>query len=175
MTDIQQNPYTPSVWGQKTAFLDLQMPSGQLCQVRQPGVENLISAGVLDNADTLMAVVNTKVEKAKGKVPAAKRGQAAAAPNILDDPKKIVEVFGMIDKIVEHMVVQPTVRRPVVKLDDGKERPILPEERDQNAIYTDSIDLGDRMFIFQYSVGGGKDLDSFRDKFAEGLGALQPE
>lgn len=172
MTDIPQNPYTPSVWGAKSAFVDLTMPSGQVAQVRQPGVEHLISAGILDNADTLMAVVNGKVDKAQGKRPQAKKNDK---PSLLDDPKKVVEVFGMIDKIVEHMVIQPPVRRPVVKLDDGKERPLLPEERDQNAIYTDSISLGDRMFIFQYSVGGGEDLDAFRRQFAEGLGALQAQ
>lgn len=169
MTDIPQNPYTPTVWGAKSAFVDLTVPSGQVCQVKQPGVENLIAAGVLDNADTLMAVVDQKVAKAQGKRPQAKKDQK---PNILEDPKKLVEVFGMIDKVVEHMVVQPAVRRPVVN-EDGKDRPMMPEERDPNVVYVDSIDLGDRMFLFRYAVGGGDDLDAFRQQFAEGLGTLQ--
>jgi len=174
MTD---NVYAPTTWGAKTAFIDLTVPSGQVCQVRQPGVENLIAAGMLDNADTLMALVNQKVEKAKGKSPVKK----AADPSELlkQDPAKLTVLFSMIDKIVEYMVVQPRVVRPIVRLEEipekpgtFAERPMMPEERDQDTIYTDSIDLGDRMFLFQYAIGGGDDLDSFRAKFAEGLGSL---
>lgn len=174
MTDQK---YTATVWGAKTAFIDLTVPSGQLCQVRQPGVENLIAAGMLDNADTLMGLVNDKVDKAKGKAPVKKK---AADPTEIfkKDPAQLTGLFAMIDKIVEHMVVQPTVIRPVVRVPvedkpgEFTERPMMPEERDPEKIYTDSIDLGDRMFLFQYAIGGGDDVESFRTKFAEGLGSL---
>jgi hypothetical protein len=176
---MTENKYAPSAWGAKSAFVDLTVPSGQLCQVRQPGVENLIAAGVLDNADTLIGLVNQKVEKAKGKTPAAKKAQVDPTEVFKQDPKKLTSLFAMIDKIVEHMVIQPKVVRPVVKLDEDPakpgtfaERPMLPEERDENTVYTDSIELADRMFLFQYAIGGGDDVDSFREKFATSLGGL---
>lgn len=175
MTD---NKYAASVWGAKSAFVDLTVPSGQLCQVRQPGVENLIAAGVLENADTLIGLVNQKVEKAQGKRPTTKKAQADATAVFQQDPKQMVSLFAMIDKIVEHMVIQPNVVRPVVRTPvegkDGEfnERPMMPEERDDATVYTDSIDLGDRMFLFQYAIGGGDDVESFREKFAKGLGGL---
>jgi hypothetical protein len=90
----------------------------------------------------------------------------------------MVQLFSMIDKVVEYMVVQPTIVRPIVRIlvegKDGEftERAMLPEERDQTAIYTDSIELQDRMFLFQYAIGGGDDLESFRAKFSAGLGTL---
>lgn len=171
--------YTATTWGAKSAFVDLEVPSGQLCQVRQPGVENLIAAGVLENADTLMGLVNKKVEKAQGKKPPAKKAQAGSPAEIFQqDPKQLVSLFSMIDRVVEHMVVQPPIQRPVVRVPiEGKpgefdERPMMPEERDAEKIYTDSIDLGDRMFIFQYAIGGGDDLDTFRREFAAGVGSL---
>lgn len=172
---MTENIYAPTAWGAKTAFLDLTVPSGQVCQVRQPGVENLLAAGVLENADTLMSIVNQKVDKAKGKAP---KKPTVDTAKIMDDPKKVVSVFALIDRVVEYMVVQPAIKRPVVRTpkDDApgefNERPMLPEERDQATIYTDSIDLGDRMFIFQYAIGGGDDIESFREKFSEGLGSL---
>lgn len=173
---MTENVYAPTVWGAKSAFLDLTVPSGQVCQVRQPGVENLLAAGVLENADTLMSIVNHKVDKAKGKAP---KKPALDTAKVMDDPKKIVSVFALIDKVVEYMVVQPRVKRPVVRMDEDPanpgtfaERPMLPEERDPDTIYTDSIEIGDRMFIFQYAIGGGDDIESFREKFAEGLGSL---
>lgn len=173
MTD---NKYAPTTWGAKSAFVDLTVPSGQTCQVRQPGVENLIAAGVLDNADTLMALVNSKVEKAQGKKPQAKRAAADPTQIFQQDPKQLVAVFGMIDRIVEHMVVQPVVVRPVIRTlnEDGTfdERPMMPEERNQDTIYTDSVELQDRMFLFQYAIGGGDDIESFRSRFSEGLGTL---
>lgn len=172
---MTENIYAPTAWGAKSAFLDLTVPSGQVCQVRQPGVENLLAAGVLENADTLMSIVNQKVDKAKGKAP---KKPTVDTAKIMDDPKKVVSVFALIDRVVEYMVVQPAIKRPVVRTpkDDApgefNERPMLPEERNQATIYTDSIDLGDRMFIFQYAIGGGDDIESFREKFSEGLGSL---
>ena len=167
---MTENKYAATSWGAASAFVDLTVPSGQVCQVRQPGVENLIAAGVLENADTLMGLVNKKIEKAQGKRPQAKK---TADPSSLleQDPAQLAKVFGLIDRVVEYMVVQPPVIRPVVKTDDG-DRPMMPEERSPEKIYTDSIDLGDRMFIFQYSVGGGSDLESFRQRFSEGMGKL---
>jgi hypothetical protein len=70
-------------------------------------------------------------------------------------------MFSLIDKVVLHMVIQPAL-----KPDRTPEGEIIPwSERDQTAVYLDSIDLHDKMFIFQFAVGGDPSLEQFRKQF----------
>lgn len=177
MTD---NKYGLTTWGQQQLF-DLEVPSGQVCQVRAPGVENLIAAGVLDSADTLTSLVDEKHIKRVGN---AQRGKAPAkvqeidGASLLKDPENLGKVFTLIDRIVCHMVVQPQVKLStrMVKKDDGTEEPhIIPFAERSDApgvVYSDQIGMLDKMFIFQYAVGGGEDLESFREQFGQNVGSL---
>lgn len=190
MTD---NKYAPSVWA-TPKFQDLEVPSGQLCQVRMSGIQQLIGAGVLDSADTLTSLVDEKhIKRTQAKSRAPKNGatkpkvegntlKTADGENVqvdtkslLQDPEKLQRVFGLIDKVTEHMVVQPVVKRPVKKDDHGEEVDLPMDERDENVIYTDMIELPDKMFIFQYAVGGDTDLESFRERFQSNVAGVAAE
>jgi hypothetical protein len=162
------NPYAPTAWGTASNFVDLTMPSGQTAQVRQAGVQNLVSAGVLDDVDTLSTLVNEKhVKRVKGK-------PVVDAKSMMADPKNMLRVLATVDKVVEYMVIQPPVKRPVEQYMDSegqvKERPIVG--REPGVVYTDQIDLNDRMFIFQYSTGGATDVEQFRGQLAEIMGSM---
>lgn len=187
---MTESKYAPTVWG-APKFTDLEVPSGQLCQVRPAGVQQLISAGVLESADTLTSMIDEKHIKrtsARGGKTTGKPAQTGAntmkmpdgstaavnTDSLLKDPEQLNRVFTLVDKTVAHMVVQPVVKRPV-KVVDGKEVELPHTEREEGVVYTDMIELADKMFVFQYAVGGDTDLESFRKRFGEGVAGVAAE
>lgn len=173
---MSDQKYAPTTWGQEPT-LDLTVPSGQMCQVRQPGVQAMINAGVFESVDTLTGVINEKhIKRVQGRT--QKQGQPVEIDtnSLMKDPKQLAKVFEIVDKITEHMVIQPKVRRPVRKAVDeqGNEVETLLkfEEREDDVVYTDRIDAMDKMFIFQYAVGGDTDVESFRERFKQGMGSV---
>lgn len=177
--------YTPTAWGQEPTH-DLPVPSGQLCQVRMPGVQAMIAAGVFESIDTLTGLINEKhIKRVQGRTPKAGPGSQNGQPVQVDtdalmkDPKNLAKVFELVDKVTEHMVLQPKVKRPVKKIPQGEigsgeftEVLLKFEEREDDVVYTDRIDMMDKMFIFQYAVGGDTDVESFRERFQEGMGGV---
>lgn len=169
MNDVQ-NKYAPSVWGIEK-FNDLECPSGQLAQVRQPGVQAMISSGVLQSADTLTSLVDQKhIKRVQGKAKPA--DPQIDGSSLIKDPENMKRVFDVVDRVTEYMVVQPVVRRPFERDDQGNEVFIGGSHREEGVIYTDQIDLMDRMFIFQYAVGGSTDVEEFRRIFTPDVGSL---
>ena len=170
--NIPENKYGQG-WSSVQAFVDLECPSGTWCQVRKPNPKQLISLGFMDNFDTLTALVDKKhVKRVKGK----------AVPDVssmMKNPKAVMDAMALADKIAEHVVLQPTLKRPVKRVFDENGKPILNEdgkpveedleghERVDGVIYTDMIDDIDKMFIMQFAVGGSSDLTKFREQIGE--------
>lgn len=150
--------YAASTWGSVGGTSDLTVPSGQLCLVRRPGVQGLITAGVLHKIDSLTALVNQKH---------LKKGSTAENPDIdmaslLKDSKGLEDLMHTVDRVVVHCVVKPELRMT----------PNDVTRREPGVIYADMVDLMDKMFIFQYVVGGSSDIDSFRGGLDASVGAL---
>lgn len=166
-------------WGGELT-IDLPVPSGALCQVRRPGIPGLIKAGVLDSLDSLTGIVQTDhIERVKeGKDPHV---TAEQMKELSQNKDGLLRALTLTDKVVEYVVLQPVVLRPIIRnpdtspaLDDNGEEMDLPtEERSPGVIYTDSISLEDKMYIFQFVVGGVTDLETFRKEFAQTLGGLE--
>lgn len=181
---MTENKYAPSIWGAQEQFCDLECPSGQLCQVRLPGIQPLIAAGVLESADTLTALVDSKhIKRVQGKATPAKnhidlgKGQTGEldTESLMKDPASLQKVFDLVDRVCEHMIVQPAVKRAVRKVTErGKvtEVGIPMDDRLEGIVYTDQIDMVDRMFILNYAIGGDSDVEAFRKQLPEGLGGL---
>ena len=160
--------YGGKSWG-KEFLVDLEVPSGELCQVRRPGVAGLIAAGLLDSMDTLTSLVQSEhVDRVeKGNSSTLSKDEVSA---LLKDKDKLLGSLMLMDKVVAFVVNQPTVKIPVVEEgEDGNKttRPIRDEERDPEVVYTDMIDMVDKVYIFQYVVGGVSDLEQFRKEFGE--------
>lgn len=173
MTDSK---YAPTVWGVET-FSDLTMPSGQLCQVRQPGVQAMIASGVLEAADTLSTLVDEKhIKRVAGKAP--NLAKDIDAQSLLSDTDNMTRVFNVVDKVTAYIVVQPSVIRPIRTIPDENrpgeviELPLSPGERVTGQIYTDMVEIQDKMYLFQYAVGGNTDLERFRQQFDSNVGSL---
>lgn len=152
--------------GRKEVFFDLEVPSGALCQVRRPGPMGLIEAGLLDNIDILGSLIQTEhVDRVNGRAPASEEDdrtkQLRQAQELMRDPAKLKAATSMIDKVLCHVVVQPEIHLPVP-----------PEERDPDKVYSDSVEWEDKMFIFDFVLGGAADIATFRQKQQEIMGDL---
>ena len=151
--------YAPDAWasGGIGGMEDLRVPSGQLCLVRRPGMEGLMKSGVLHNVDSLSQIVNEKhLKGAKGK------GEIDMA-SLMEDKEGLDEVMTVIDKVICHCVVKPEIHRP----------PNDVTLRQTGVIYADMVDLVDKMAIFNFVVGGTRDMESFRNGLDELVGGME--
>lgn len=141
----------------RTDASDLLLPSGNTCLVKRPGVQGLIKAGLLDSLDSLTAIV--QVDHIDANDP---KKMAAAVGKMSADPTRIAEALVVVDKAVCFAVVAPKVFMPPP---DG-------ETRMEGTIYADDVDEEDKMFIFQFLVGGTGDVETFRKESQAMLGGV---
>lgn len=152
--------YAPDAWisGGIGGMEDLQVPSGQMCLVRRPGMEGLMKAGVLHNVDSLSQIVNEKhLKRVDGKA------DEINMSSLMKDEQGLQQVMDVMDKVICHCVVKPEVHR--TPNDVTLRRP--------GVVYADMIDLVDKMHIFNYVVGGTRDLESFRGGLESAVGGLE--
>lgn len=171
--------YAPSVWGQGIGTgigEDLVCPSGQTALVIRPGVQGLIEAGVLHHVDSLTAIVDSKhVKRAKG--------QPQVDPQtIMKDPKALNDILAVVDRVMVFVVKAPQLTLSWSELKDGTrqeldldERAALTELAGKPLVFTDQVDLDDKMFIFNFAVGGTRGLDRFRHEAAELVDGVDDE
>lgn len=161
---------------------DLELPSGNTCLAIRPGAQGLIKAGLLDSLDQLTSLVQTDlIDVHNPKV------TAEAVKSMQLDMSKLAEGLEMIDRCVAHCVQQPKVWLDEQAVDEQTGEPIFRMEPDGKGgevrkpvykprvvgrIYADDVDLEDKMFIFNWSMGGTADLKSFREQFQAMLGNI---
>lgn len=133
---------TNNVWGQNKQGVDLTVPSGQTCKARRPGMDAFIREGLIPN--NLLPIVRKAMS---GKDPDYKEFLEGMDDNMLED------IVRLVDAITIKVVVEP----PLFPI------PADPaEQRFHDRIYVDDVDFEDKMFIFQWAVGGTADLERFR-------------
>lgn len=138
--------------------------------VRVPDPAAFISLGILDQMDKLTGLVSMKITEIEAAGRPRSAAQAAAVQDLAGKTDELLAGLRMIDIVVEYMLVEPRVLRPVQRTSHGKpaldeagnEIPLAVHERDPEMTYTDEIDLQDKMFLLSYSTSGSTDLESFR-------------
>jgi len=153
--------YAPDAWisGGVGGMEDLTVPSGQLCLVRRPGMEGLMKAGVLHNVDSLSQIVNEKhLKRVSGK-----KTDEIDMSSLMQDDEGMEQVTSVIDKVICHVVVKPEIHR--APNDVTLRRP--------GVVYTDMVDIVDKMFIFNFVVGGTRDLERFRGGLDALVGSME--
>lgn len=168
-----KKPTSVKSW-KKDSGEDLELPSGNVALVKRPGPQALLSEGILP--DTLMPIVQQAIAKGKG---------MKMTDLNLEDANVIRDMMDAIDKLTVFVVIEPPVRyhRQLVTpaADAGvtrgsayEEWVTIPEEDRDNEefLYTDKVDIDDKMFIFQFAVGGTRDLERFRSEQSAGLGDI---
>jgi len=158
---------------------ELELPSGNVCLIRRVGPEVFLSMGFLP--DSLTAEVERAVKSKKGLPP-------SALQNLASDPKQLGDLMEMMDRILCFAVVDPKVEMPP-RCETGipgakvgqtepcneyamHERHVNPlhenthafnaAPRKENVLYADQVDLEDKMFIMNVTVGGTRDYERFR-------------
>lgn len=155
-------------WKKSSGAGDLDLPSGNTCLVRRPGVMTFVQQGLVPNS--LMGIMN---KAADGNLP--DKDLQKGLGEILEDPKKMQDMLQMVDAITLYCVVQPKVypisKREEIMADDS----LTPEEQLNqldNLMFIDEVDEEDKMFIFQWAVGGDRNVDRFRDEQSKLLESL---
>lgn len=171
---VVEEPTSVEGWKAKSTSLVLHVPSGNKALVRNPGIKAFVSAGILPNS--LMPIVTEAL--ARGKPPSASVFQ----DKVKDDPKMAEEMLESMDKVTLYCVIEPQVHpMPTWDLTDlaedhctaemvGQE---APQKKDPRRLYVDEVDLEDKLFIFQWAVGGTRDLERFREQYSAGVAAVQ--
>jgi len=158
-------PTNNNVWSSNVptgAVENITLPSGQTCDARKIGMEGLIVAGVMEEADSLSVLVDTKhlrkVRGAKGRVDGTEIDPGA----LMRDGKALAGMTSMVDKCLPLIVADPPVSYHL----DGDGLPIPVNQRKAGQVYTDQIDMLDKFELFTWSVGSLGDLESFRKQTA---------
>lgn len=169
-----EEPTSVEGWKAKGQTLVLHVPSGNKALVRNPGIKAFLSAGILPNS--LMPIVTEALERGKPPSLSAFQGK------ITTDPQMVQEMLESVDKVTLYCVIEPQVHPvPTWDLTDlsqdnctaeqiGQE---APQKKDPRRLYVDEVDLEDKMFIFQWAVGGTRDLERFRKEYSSGLADVQ--
>lgn len=170
-------PTEASAWSSSSQLdaVPLKVPSGNVALVRNPGMQAFLAAGIIPNS--LLAVVQKALQAPNEK----------AAEKILErgfkvedaDPEKFADVIKLADSVTCRVVVQPKVHPVTWTVEDAAGGHCRPEEIGQDVpyerrrpevLYVDVVDLEDKMFIFNWAVGGTSDLEAFRGELAGGVG-----
>jgi len=171
-----------SVWSSTTPDgqeQEVTTPSGQTCRAKKMSIEAMIQAGLLAEADAVTALVSKHLAKPKAK---AKKGPTPPKnaeseidiPSLMKDPKAVSEMIAMVDKIVPHIVVSPAVKLHYMettvgkttvtkKLTEEQREEMRQENPDVMIVFTDQIDLADKMWLFDWAAGGLGSMLAFRE------------
>lgn len=182
-------------WGE--VYQDLTLPSGAICQIRSIQMEDLADLGIIDQLDFLGQLVDThQVQRVKGsnkpsdrpkKKPTKAELAAADEQNtmeLLKDKSKFKTMIELIDKIVCAVVVQPAISSAY--RETGEERneqgdvkklyeKIPYSDRQSGVIYSDTINLEDKMEIFDVGFSGVKKMSNFRNESGEAVGDVDDQ
>lgn len=187
MPPPQDQPQTTvnNVWGSKapgTVLTWITLPSGQTCQYRKIGMEELIAAGIMPEIDALTPLVESgpiangqaklKGHNKKAKTVAAEQ-EAAFTSKVLSDPSVLRSIITMADKVIPLIVVDPVVRLHYI-VDNGVQRMLSDDEREPG-VYTDQIDFLDKMELVTLGIGDLTALAQFRGQAATALGSMEPQ
>lgn len=145
-------PVTPASKWKKTGAVSeatLELPSGNVMRVRRIPLENLIARGLIPNS--LLPMMQGAL--------AGKRMDAASEQFTQE---QLTDMLELQNSVTIACAVEPAV----VAVPDDE------DDRDEDTLYTDEVDMQDKAFIFQWAVGGTADAARFRSKFAESVATL---
>lgn len=123
----------------------LELPSGLRMAVRRVEMTVFLRSGDVPNS--LLPIVQEALEKGKDVDMEALVGKPEDV-----DLGKIEEIYDLMGAVACQTSVEPKIN-PV---------PDDEDDRDGDLLYVDELEDEDRMFLFQYAIGGTADLATFR-------------
>lgn len=146
---------TASAWKSGRRPVRLRLPSGNVCEAVNKGLQVFVEAGKIPNA--LMPIVASAM-KGDGKGKLGKEDIDAIA----EDPQQLAEIFQLTNTIVVECVTSPVIQP----------KPEPGEVRNPEFLYVDELDMEDKMFVMNWVVGGTRDVERFRQEQAALVGDL---
>lgn len=156
---------------------DLTLPSGNVALVKRPGPAAILGQGLLP--DELTPIVQEAIRSGKGMPPEKMQ-------DLIGKPEGVISMLDAVDRVAAVCILEPSVKYHKREVVDSTGIPLLDvkgketwedipdSDRDtEEFIYTDEIDPDDKMFIFNFAVGGTRDLTRFRKELNDGVGDLQ--
>jgi hypothetical protein len=149
----EQTASPVGAWKKKPEAVTL--PSGNRVVVKRSTLKDFLIRGMVPNS--LMAIVEQSLSSGQNKA------TDDEMKKILGDPEKLAELMELMDSVTINCAIEPRVH------------PAPPREadRDDELLYVDELDEGDKVAIFNYAVGGTVELEPFRGEAEAALGAVQ--
>lgn len=145
--DQQDQASSVGAWKKNRQGVLLKVPSGERCKARRIGLDVFLRNGMVPNS--LMPIIKE-----------AMRSGEAPKMNMEDfDEEMLDSILSLVDSVCREAVIEPELHLP----------PSSPADRRDDIVYTDDVDMNDRMFIFNWVVGGSADLERFRKEQAASL------
>lgn len=161
----------------------LVLPSGNTALCKQISPLAFVTGGMIP--DPLSNLITQAINEKRGVNPAKLK---ALSENSTD----IVAALEMFDRVLTNVVIEPPIEMPptcAVTVDEGlcgeyANTPVHKDthksghhayregRRDPNVLYADIVDMDDKMFIFQWALGGTRDLERFREQQQERVESL---
>lgn len=167
MTNSQNKVTSAKSWKKKAQGIELNLPSGNIVKARRPGLQKIMSSGLLP--DSLLPIVQKAMNDAKGLPPSDMKKMMESDPDI------IFQTLDTMDRIAAMCVVDPVMhyhRRKVVNVTPEQWEDIPDDVRDEEIVYTDEVDMDDKNFLMTWAMGGSSDLELFRKQSEEYLGSI---
>lgn len=177
-----QNPAQPlaptpaASWagGVKIEGQAVPLPSGNVALVKQISPQAFLSSGMIPNP--LLSIIRKSIQDKQGMNPASMK-------KITEDNELLVSTLELFDRVLCHIMVEPVVEMPPPCKVCGKyanksqhdpgvrdSHTYTEDARDPNILYADIVQMDDKVFLFQWALGGTADLESFREEQRQVVG-----
>ena len=162
---------------------DLELPSGNVALVKPLDPTDFLTSGMIP--DPLSSIIHKAINTTKGLPP-------SALNKISNSREDLAATLEMFDRVLTHVVLEPVIEMPPpcdvvvagqpcdlyanaeVHQDthkSGRHR-YHEGERIEDVLYADEVDFQDKTFIFQWVLGGTRDLEQFRRQQAASMDAV---
>jgi hypothetical protein len=122
---------------------DLLLPSGNVALVKRIAPEAFLASGMIP--DAMQPILEKSIRSKQGLPPEIEQ-------DMLADPKMLKSIIELMDAAIVAAVVEPRV---ILAVPEGQEQP-------DDCILASDVEFEDKAFIFNYALGGSKDLARFR-------------
>lgn len=162
MSETQVQPQAPSApsgveeFKKKRQGQLLPLPTGLTIRARRPDVVQMLKQGSVINP--LLEVVTGLVDKGKEVTVNSLFGGEDEGIDL----EKVKDMYEMVDGIVCAVFIEPKCHP----------EPAEGEDRSDDLLYVDEVEAEDKMFLFQWVLGGTDDLAQFRQQARADLATL---
>lgn len=151
--DTDLKPTAPSEWKAPDKAGDLiSLPSGNVVRCLRPGMDGFLELGIIPNA--LLPIVDAALTEHK--VPTMEQ--------VIEDQSTLVAAAKFTDDVVLHCVMEPKIY-PTPDVSNG-------EAYEPGRVYLENLTDEDKVFIFQFAVGGTRSVQRFRESQVADVAAL---